>query len=302
MTKGAVNENQLVLRCQAELAPETQYLELDPEKRIGIARFMPIASSVVHHGLEPDPEAYEAAEKASIIRNIYIPPTDARFDTAHQLVRIGVPFRSTQTLSSHYGVVFPSTEFQAVARSPKDLGRHVINITQRARLAQGDRDEAISTAMRSAGHALQSKIHSQSRLLEQYEEELAQLRQFYGDFIRPRTSRKAKNIEKNRAFCDEKIHEMAELSGINSDLTSIAVTGMHRALRRNLYSGNFSRAQFAGNWKTYLAMVGFYHHAKGYKIKVSREICERELADKYQIYLDVERAKQAEATALSQAA
>lgn len=98
-----------------------------------------------------------------------------------------------------------------------------------------------------------------------------------------------------RALADEKIHEMVEVSSINTpDLNNAAVNGLHRVIRKKLYHGNYSQAERGYNWQRYLKTLGVYTGAKLHKIAVSRTMCTKELLQ-YQPYLDL-KTKQEEAS------
>lgn len=277
----------MVIPCHAELVPEGDYPGLDPETRISLNRLLSLVGKTVTFGKEPSTEDYFHAETGYINHGLFIHPTDKRYANAQHIVTLGVQTPNKGVRTKDYGVIFPSTEFQIVARNSRDLGRHTVNATHKANLGLADRDQARQKDMRSAGHVLISKMDAQKRLEGRLVSDLTDLRIVHGDLIKPPLSTRyyARNLEKKRALADEKIHETVEVATIHHDINSSAVTGLHRAVRKKLYSGNYSQAERTFNWMRYLTVTGIYTAAKLEKLGMSQAMCKQELK-KYQPYLE----------------
>ena len=268
----AANPNQMVLGCSDELVQEGNFNPSDPEKRIALASVLKILGQNLKFGKEPSVAEYLQAEPTLLETGLFIHPTDPRYRQAQHMV----------TFSS-YGVVFPPTEFRTIARSPRDLARHTVNVTVLKNLAEPDKED---TGRRSAGHALIAKMDSQKRLGATYNSERGAYRDVYLDLFQPvRTRYKAKNIEKRRALVDEKIHETAEVASLTFNLDTVVLSGIHRAIKKNLYSGNKSSSELAAQWIKYIKLLDKYSMAKLEKLRTSYAMSREELKI-YQPFLD----------------
>jgi hypothetical protein len=134
-------------------------------------------------------------------------------------------------------------------------------------------------AMRSVGHALQAKVHSQKRICEVYLQEVDIYTRLFRDLRRPplSTRYKIKNLDRYRGHTDERIHEAAETAAINLDMRTTAIHGMHKAIKSNLYTGNHSVAEFSEQWQKYLVMIGKYTRARLLKVQLSQDATNKEL-------------------------
>jgi hypothetical protein len=281
------NPNQMVIPCHAELMPESQYSGLDLNTRLSLRRLViDHVSPTVPRGPEPAIDDYFNAEPQYISRGLYIHRSAPGYHTAQHAIRLGVRHANAGHSLEDFAVIFPATEYATVARSPHDLGHATVTRTQRARLHDTDQEAARQAALRSAGHMLMGKLHYQKLLVITYADERDTYKALYRDARDPlRTRYHAQNIEKKRALADEKLHETVEVAATYYDLSNIARTGLHKAVRKNLYNGNHSANEFAYNWMRYLAMLGTYTKAKRHKLMLSYEACAREL-EGYKPYLD----------------
>jgi len=274
---------------------EFSYLTPDPESRISLAGLSTVISRETTFGKEPTTEDYEQAKPEFINGGLYVHPSHPKYFQVQHLITVGVGRSNQAQTSADFGVVFPSQEFPIVARNPRDFAHHTVNKTGKAHLYDVDRDEAHKTKMRSGGHALISKMDSQKRLARDYLADLADFRALYGDLMKPIAARyKVKNIEPKRALADERIHDAVEVAAIHLELKNAAVNGLHRVIRKKLYSGNYSEAERRANWKQYLTIPGLHTRAKLHKLGVSYNMCQEELKF-YQPYLDEKAEERAQA-------
>jgi hypothetical protein len=286
-----IDRNQLVIPARAELVAENEHPGIENEQRISLARLIGAVGTTITFGAEPTVQDYAHAEAGFINRGLYIHRSDDRFATAQHMVTLGVGPNNAAKTVADFGVVFPSNEFPIVARNSRDLARHTVNTTRRARLDRLDRDETTAAAMRSAGHALIAKMDSQRKLSAHLAADLADLRILYKDLVSPvlTTRYYAKNLDKKRVIADERIHETAEVAMINiPDINSAAVTGLHKTLRKKLYGGNYSSTEITYNWMRILAMTGTYIGARIHKIDLSHTDCASQLTQ-YQPYIESKR-------------
>lgn len=284
-TKVKAIENQLVLPTFEEVVQAGQYDEVSGEDRITLNRLINLAGQDVNVTPEPEIRDFENAAPVAIERGLYIPYKDPRYQRAQQMVRLGVDATTSPTLHN-VGVVFPSSEFHIVARNARDLARFTEARTRNANKDNPDRDEIRQKVGRSAGHALFEKITDIFGLNSQIKDELTVMRSLYRDLNSSwQAHYKSKNLEKKRAFADERIHETSETSTINLNLGSTAIKGLHRAIKKNLYGGNRTHAETAFNWQSYIKLVGRYMGARVHKLELSQTMCEEEFA-KYRHFLE----------------
>ena len=295
-----IDQNQLVIPARAELVAENEHPGIAEAQRVSFIKLIGSVGTTIAFGTEPTIEAYQHAEPGFINKGLYIHPRDPQFATAQHMVTLGVRDNRGGGSVASYGVVFPSNEFSIVARNSRDLARHTVNTTRKARLGSPDREETTDAAMRSAGHTLISKMDSQMKLRAHLVDDVTDLRVIYKDIISPRATRYyAKNLDKKRVVADERIHETAEVAMINlPDISNAAVTGLHKTLRKHLYDGNYSANERAYNWMRYLAMTGIYIGARIHKLELSHSACANELA-MYKPYLDAKRQHDAAALQLA---
>jgi hypothetical protein len=258
---------------------------INPERRMTFNRLLRLTGEITDLGEEPTTDDYVHAEPPSIETGLYIGPRDPRFASGEQLVRVGVPAHPVTATTRDFGVVFPSDEFSVVARSPRDFARHTEARTRNANLVNDNRDEVDEKVRRSVIHALDSKVKSISKLSIDLGTERTALLSLYRDLNYSwQAHHKVRNLAKLRIFADEKIHETAELATINLEMDTVAIKGLHRAIKKNLYGGNRSHARTAFNWQRYIKMVGTHTKAKLEKADISQRMCEKEL-DRYKYRL-----------------
>lgn len=169
MTKNATNPNQLTIPHSAVLVPENEYAGVAPETRISLGRLVAAAGATIAFGTEPTRHDFMHAEPGAINHGLYIHPNEARYPRAQHIITVGVSYPSPGKDTSDYGVVFPSTEFDTVARNSRDFGHHIVNKTRKAVSTtdpERDRDDAYNDTMRSAAHALIKKWLVRTHLLQ----------------------------------------------------------------------------------------------------------------------------------------
>lgn len=289
-----VSENQLVLPSHHEVVSFGEYPQISHEQRLSLKRLL----GIIHDQIQPTPRAevkdFEAATAASLKNNLLISPSSPTFHTAQHTSRLGVKLNhNPEKMTGDFGVVFPPNEYYVVAHNPAGLGFHTVNRTRRSREQDADRQGSGRASMRSAGHALIQKRHSQAQLGRRLNSELAVMVRLAVDLRTTLRSRfKLKNLEPMRVLADEKIHETVEVACLNlpeSSSKNQMIEGRHVAVFEELY-GDMSSNKRAQNWVTYLGLTCLHTYAKLYKLRLSYERCGQELG-RYQPYLD-ERASE----------
>jgi hypothetical protein len=266
-----------------------QQPDLEASRRISLPNLTAIVGATLHFGREPNVKDYLLADADYINSGLYVARGTYEFDKAHHVVRLGV-YGGRRDGAQPLGVVFPPYEFKVVARNARDLGRHTVNRTRDSRWSSPDRDESREASMRSAGHALMGKIESQRSLSASLDEERLVMRALFAHLMNPSKQRiRASRLKGHLALLDEKIHEDAEMASIIHQLKSFQVVGMHKAIRRNIYTGNLSSAQRSYNLARYILVVGRHSKKKIEKLKIAQAQCQEQLPE-YQSYLDAKEA------------
>lgn len=264
---------------------------VDPEKRITLLR---LARSL-GHTIEPRAEAeahsdpaldiyrknFKDADTEALESGLYIPRNDPRYSKAELLVTVSTEpchLDLPGIVPHDVGVVFPREEFSIVARSAKDLSRHVRAKTRRANGSEEDRDEVEARVNRSAAHAMEGKLKG----INELDNYLIDERKLLFTVLREARSLwaahyKAKNLDKKRKQADELIHNAAETASINLNLGTVTIRAMHRAIASNLYRRGSSR-ELRNMWQKYLTMTGRYTNARRGKVSQSKSACEKEFA------------------------
>ncbi len=294
-----VHPNQLAMPSYAaELVPAGTYPDVSADARITLPSLIDRITPTIRFGREPSIDDFQHARPVYLEERLYIPPKTVQYDEAYHVVRLGVgrpPAGNKIPPKAQLGVAFQPAEYTIVARNAPDFARHTVNKTQDARWGDTDREEARRSAMRSAGHALTSKISAQDSLAKRLTDENESFRHLRVHLRSPRQVRiRAEKLEQERALADERIHSTVEVAAMLYELKNTAVAGLHRAIRKRVYHGNYSHAERSAFFIEYLDMVGVHANAKLYKIALSRAMCAQELR-KYQPYLDEKAAREADA-------
>lgn len=274
-----LDKDKVILPRHAQVVQAAGYEGLEPEGRVTLGRLISLAGD----GID-EPWLHEEPSIPLIKAGLYIPPQDRRFRRAELLVRVGVDFESSAP--GNVGVVFPPEEFKTVARSPRDLVRHMQAVTRRANETNEDRDDVSERTGRSAGHVLTQKIAAMTALsgtLEGHREFLRKMhKELDSSWIAHYMS---KNLEKHRVRIDEMIHDTADVATVNLNYGSDGIARLHNGIKKKLYGGNRTHAEISEQWQAYIQLVGRYIGMRLIKIGASVQFCEKELSA-YQPYLD----------------
>jgi hypothetical protein len=274
-----LDEGKVILPKHSEVVQAGTYHGVDAEDRITLGRLIRLAGE----GID-EPWPHEEPSVPFIKSGLYIPPSDPRFKRAELLVKVGVDLKSMA--SGNVGVVFPPDEFKTVARSPRDLVRHMQATTRRANETNEDRDDVTERTGRSAGHVLAQKMAAMAALSGTLDVDRDFLRKMYKELDSSWIAHyMSKNLERHRVRADEMIHDTADVAAINMNYGSQGVARLHNGIKKRLYGGNRSHAQISEQWQSYIELVGKYIGMRLVKIDVSTQLCQDELVA-YQPYLD----------------
>jgi hypothetical protein len=224
---------------------------------------------------------------------LHVLPTDPAFDSTMNLSRLGVRKGSNnqKLWPQDYGLMFPPDEYRVAAHNPEGIANRVYARTA-ARSQKGELPSAKDArAKRSAGHALDTTMKNQVTQGLIYREEL----KGFGVLVRDATRKsgasvKAKNLELLRANADERIHQMVEGVGLRFEQSDKEIAGVHKAVRRRIYNGNFSSAERLFNFIDYIHYLGAYTTAKRARLVLAYTRTRDEHA-KYKPYIDEEKAR-----------
>jgi hypothetical protein len=273
-----IAQNKVILPRHSEVVQAARYPGIGDEDKITLNRLIHIAGQDVLEGLSIDDLS---AAIAAIKDGLYIHPSDERYYSAQQLVKLGI-----RQGVEKVGVVFPANEFSIVARSAHDLAIHMQARTRKANETNEDPEDVAERTGRAGGHVLVDKIGAMAALGVTLESDQTFLRK-----MRPEVGRtwiapyKVKNLEKHRVRTDEMIHDTADVAAINTNPGSAEVKAMHNEIKRRLYGGNQSHVEIAQTWHAYITLVGKYIGMRLNKIAISVQMCEDELQH-YQPFLD----------------
>lgn len=232
--------------------------------------------------LEITREDFYRAHPNSIILGLVIARNDSRYmdRSTQQLVRI-------PKHKSEPGIVFPEDEFLTITYSPSGMAARVMAGTRAANKGEPDIDEKV---LRSAGHALDSKIKSLTKL----DNSLEYLRVNTIAPIQEEAYRNGnrhwqahyspKNIDALRLEVDERYHEAIDIAAINWNIGSKALKAAHRAAASALYRTPDSEKR-TQNWAVCANFLRGYIIARQEKIRTATQECQTQL-DVYQPFLD----------------
>jgi hypothetical protein len=274
-----LNEGRVILPRHAQVVQAASYKGVAGEDRITLGRLIKLAGEGIY-----EPWQHEEPAISFINQGLYIHPQDPRFARAQLLVRSGVDLQSNDP--KNFGVVFPPEEFRTVARSPRDLVRHMQAVTRRANETNEDPDDVAERTGRSAGHVLTEKMAAMAALSGTLEGRQAFLRKMYKELRSPWIAHyMSKNLERHRGSVDEMIHDTADLATVNLNLCSEALKRMHVGVKKKLYGGNRTHDEISKEWQAYITLVGRHIGMRLLKVDASVRLCEVELST-YQPYLD----------------
>jgi len=275
-------EDKTILPRHTEVVQAASYGGISGEDKITLNRLIKLAGQDIMASL---PIEAVPPSIATIKGGLYIPPHDSRYAKAQQLVKVGV-FEGIERV----GVVFPADEFPKVARSPRDLARHMQAKTRRANEANEDLDDVFERTGRSAGHVLEDKIVAMGALSMELTADQDFLRKMRGEVGNSWIAHyKSKNLERHRVRTDEMIHDTADIAAINLNPGSTEIKRLHDEIKKLLYGGNHSHAEIAQIWHEYITLVGKYIGMRLNKIEISVKLTGEELGY-YQPFLDRNQA------------
>lgn len=245
-----------------EFGPHTPqiFAEISPDKRINFRRFAGIVASEVEPEYCTD-EDKQHARPEEILNGLLIEPGDSRRAPAsdpEQLIVVGkdmeVPRYSAEDPDNTFyypaglAVVFDGIDFQKVARAPGDLAK-AMKAQNRAqnqeKESEAETEEQLEldiegqgfTAIRAAIHALDSYIAG----MDDLSSALSYRRQLWSDIYRSLgypiyAHYSGRKVHKLWGQTDAEIHKLGDLSALNAPKEFYGASGMHRAIRNNLYN------------------------------------------------------------------
>lgn len=275
-----------------EFGPHTPHIfaEISPDKKINFRRYVGIVAAE----LEPEyctDEDMERAQPAQILDGLLIKagdPRRAQGSDPEQLIVVGrgmetPKYSADESEETFYfpggmGVVFDEADFKKVVRAPGDLAK-VMKAENRSQnqdveaQAQTEEEFELSleekgfTAIRAAIHGLDSYILGMRELSSA----VAYRRQVWADVFRSLSypvyaHNTGRTVHKLWGRTDSEIHKLADLSTLNAPKELYGTSGMHRAIRNNLYSPQ-SDAHPADALRDYIAqLIKPYSRAKYEKV------------------------------------
>lgn len=273
-----------------------------PESRVSLVGLIRHISPSVEFGKEPTYDDYMKAEVKNIEAGLYIlksaiyqrqslryphvlflgtPSTPKAIDVESDKARV------------NYGVAFQPVEFKVVARNARDLGRHTKVSNREANWGNADREDDEAKSMRAAGHVLQGKIDAMDGLTTRLNEDNKSLLQLYRHLKAPQIYRiRTRILEPERAKRVEKVHETAELAAMTLQLDNRVIAGIHKAIKRKIYNGNYSSSERTANLINYFVMVGAHNTAKMSKISISRQSSQAEYDKEYRDFIEADKESQ----------
>lgn len=283
------NPDQLKFGTSGEAVPPGLPAELSPEQRISVPRLLTVHAEhqiMRHHVSWRD---ILHASPRELRQGLYVHPQDPNYEDYKNLARIGVPVsprKNTRLFPQHFGIIFPPDEFLIVAHNPRGMAERVYAKTDKVLKLGEVPSEREARSKRSAGHALTNKLFTQGRLAVLYTTEIDEYLKLKSDAIRKGGARmKAKNVDGMRGRADERLHQVVESVGERQSLTDKEIAGAHRAIRRRVYSGNYSADDRVYHFLEYLGVLRQYKAAELDKLKQASERVSEELKE-YQPYID----------------
>lgn len=287
-----------VLSGSPEFGPHTPQLftEVSPDKRINFRRFLGIVAGEVEVDYCTDEDRVNA-DPEKILGNLLISASDPRRsrDTdPEQLIVVGrdveLPeYRGEEAEETFYypgstGVVFDEIDFQKVARAPGDLAKAMKAQNRAQNQAKGqapDTEEQLElnieekgfTAIRAAIHTLDQYIvgmEDLSSALAYRRHELSRISRYLSFPVYAHHAGRV--VHKLWGQTDAQIHQLADLSALNAPPKIYGLSGMHRAIRNNLYNAG-SELHPADSLDNYIRkLVKPYMRAKYEKVRTASRV------------------------------
>lgn len=256
----------------AEVVPAQVWADIEPDRRITSGRLLQVISHELALPLDyAGQEDLQRATPKVLQGGLYIMPRDPRYKTAE--LRSG-------------DVVFPSYEYPIVTRSARDLAVTTSARVRKANRDLADRDELERKAMHGAAEALNGKLLSMTRLHDHLEARRTMLRSLGNDLQSTWTAHfKAKNLDKRREEADQAIHETAEVACVNLGLDTVAIEGLHRAIKLHLYRQDENPVLQRVRWQQYIVMTGRHTRAKQERLATQLRFSQKEF-ERYEPYMD----------------
>jgi hypothetical protein len=166
------------------------------------------------------------------------------------------------------GIGFSAVHYTMLNRSPADLAESTLSKSVRANTLKSpadrlDADEAQEVANRAAGHALETFVGTQDKLIMDITNQLTSLRGFR-DAIRAggRAHYSGRNLEAMRKTVDTIILTDLEVAYLNRvwQGQGVNLADLRSAVQYNLYGRNGHSNTRLTYWKQYITMAGL--HAK----------------------------------------
>ena len=244
-----------------EFGPHTPQLltEISPDKKINLRRFVGAVATEVEVAHCTDEDKMNA-EPAAIIGSLLMEPRDERraLETdPEQLIVVGrdleiAPYHQEESEETFYypgnlGVVFDETDFQKVARAPGDLAKAMKaqNRAQNQDKRQPETEEQFEIDIEEQGFsAIRAAIHTLDHYIagmQDLSSSLAYKRQQWSKLHRflsfsTYAHYKGDAARKHWGLADAEIHNLADLSALNAPKELYGMSGMHRAIKNNLYN------------------------------------------------------------------
>lgn len=260
-------EQQLALPSNDEIIPEGLPLSIEPTDRLSLHSLCKVLSEQLP--ATTDITATELVFARSASQALYVHPTSPQFYELPNIIRHGVQTPNQGRFTRDYGIVFPQDECNIANIQIDEVPRIIMP-------GKGVDMSDQKTKIRRQVGALTTKVHEQKKLTADLVAERRMFVKLYRDVRDPKRTRyMAKNIDAYRACAEERIHQVADVAAGTLDIDSTALLGIHKAIRMDLYDGNYSQAQFGASWMQYLAAIGLYTKARIEKLTLAQQICER---------------------------
>jgi len=255
-----------------QVIPAQELAGVDYGRRMVFAKLLARTATA-----EALPTDYATAAELALARpdtlqsGLYVLREDSRYDDAE------LRFQD---------VVFPSQEFDYIARSPADLARHAKAVTRKANAGNPDRDETAQKIQRSPGWALKNKIAAVDAVQVQWQHRRQLLASLAIDLGGTYPHYKGKNLELRRAEIDQVIHQTAEVAAYNQvGWNNAIVEGVHRAIKLHLYRTDTTVEARIFRWLSYMKMVDRHTRAKSQTVTDAHKFTITEF-QKYKPYLE----------------
>ncbi|HEX5456119.1 MAG TPA: hypothetical protein VFW77_02005 [Candidatus Saccharimonadales bacterium] len=244
-----------------EFGPHTPqiFAEISPDRRINFRRFVGIVASEVEPEYCTD-EDREHAKPEEILGSLLLKAGDPRRvpeSDPEQLIVVGrdmkVPGYSEEAPEETFyypgrmAVVFDEVDFRKVSRAPGDLAKAMKaqNRAQNQERENAETEEQLELSIEDKGFtAIRAAIHTLDQYIvgmDELSSALSYRRQMWSTVHRSLgfpvyAHYNGRAVHKLWGRTDAEIHKLADLSTLNAPQELYGVSGMHRAIRNNLYS------------------------------------------------------------------